>query len=65
MAHKVIILVLGSANMDLVLPVERLALAGETIPGGDLALFPGGKGANQACAVGRFCRARRSCRPGG
>jgi ribokinase len=40
--------------MDLVLPVERLPLAGETIPGGDLALFPGGKGANQACAVGRL-----------
>ncbi len=39
--------------MDLVLPVERLALAGETISGGDLALFPGGKGANQACAAGR------------
>ncbi len=54
MEHTVNILVLGSANMDLVLPVERLALAGETIAGGDLALYPGGKGANQACAVGRL-----------
>jgi len=48
------IVVIGSANMDLVLPVERLARAGETISGGDLALFPGGKGANQACAVGKL-----------
>lgn len=54
MEHTVNIVVLGSANMDLVLPVERLALAGETISGGDLALFPGGKGANQAYAVGRL-----------
>jgi ribokinase len=51
--HKGSIVVLGSANMDLVFPVERLALAGETIAAGDLALFPGGKGANQACADGR------------
>jgi len=42
------IVVAGSANTDLVLPVERLARASETISGGDLALFPGGKGANQA-----------------
>jgi ribokinase len=54
--HKGSIVVLGSANMDLVFPVERLALAGETIAAGDLALFPGGKGANQACAVGRLGR---------
>jgi ribokinase len=40
--------------MDLVLTVERLPCAGETIPGGDLALFPGGKGANQACAAARL-----------
>jgi ribokinase len=48
------IVVMGSANMDLVLPVERLPRAGETISGGDLALYPGGKGANQASAVGRL-----------
>lgn len=40
--------------MDLVLPVERLARAGETIPGGDLAMFAGGKGANQACSAARL-----------
>ena len=54
MEGRVNIVVVGSANMDLVLPVERLARAGETISGGDLALFPGGKGANQACAVGKL-----------
>jgi ribokinase len=46
--------VVGSANMDLVLPVGRIPRAGETISGGDLALIPGGKGANQACAAGRL-----------
>jgi ribokinase len=48
------IIVIGSANMDLVLSVDRLPRAGETIAGGDLALYPGGKGANQACAAGRL-----------
>jgi ribokinase len=48
------VIVLGSANMDLVLPVARLPRLGETITGGDLALYPGGKGANQACAAGRL-----------
>lgn len=48
------IFVLGSANMDLVLPVDHLPRAGETLSGGDLALFPGGKGANQACAAARL-----------
>jgi ribokinase len=48
------IVVLGSLNIDLVLPVDRLPRPGETLTGGDLALFEGGKGANQACAVGRL-----------
>ena len=51
MSAKVV--VLGSANMDIVLPVPRLVRAGETISGGDLAFYPGGKGANQACAAAR------------
>lgn len=40
--------------MDLVIGVERLVREGETLPGGDLQLFPGGKGANQACAAARL-----------
>jgi ribokinase len=48
------IVVLGSLNIDLVVAVERLPLPGETLNGGDLALFEGGKGANQACAAGRL-----------
>src|SRR5216684_8473215 len=48
------ITVVGSANMDLVIGVERLVRTGETLPGSDLELFPGGKGANQACAAARL-----------
>ena len=48
------IFVIGSANMDLVLPVPRFPAAGETLQGGDLELHAGGKGANQACAAGRL-----------
>jgi ribokinase len=54
MPKAINILVIGSANMDLVLSVDRLARAGETIRGGDLALFAGGKGANQACAAAKL-----------
>ena len=48
------IVILGSLNIDLVVAVERMPRPGETLSGGDLALFDGGKGANQACAVGRL-----------
>jgi len=48
------IVVVGSANMDIVLPVARLAAPGETILGGDVAFFPGGKGANQAAAAAKL-----------
>lgn len=45
--------VVGSANVDLVVPVPRHPAGGETILGGDLVRHPGGKGANQAVAAAR------------
>ncbi|MET8943937.1 ribokinase [Streptomyces sp. NPDC004542] len=48
------LLVVGSANADLVIDVERRPGAGETVLGGDLAVHPGGKGANQAVAAARL-----------
>ena len=47
------ILVFGSINIDVVVPVPALPHAGETVLGGDYALLPGGKGANQALAARR------------
>lgn len=45
------IVVLGSLNIDLVQRVSRMPLVGETLTGGDLETYAGGKGANQACAA--------------
>ncbi|QWT24577.1 ribokinase [Subtercola sp. PAMC28395] len=45
------VFVLGSLNVDSVVRVERHPLPGETLRGGDLATFWGGKGANQAVAA--------------
>jgi len=46
------ILVVGSANMDLVVRAGRFPAPGETIFGEGFAMHPGGKGANQAvCAA--------------
>ncbi|GAA1267366.1 ribokinase [Saccharothrix xinjiangensis] len=47
-------LVLGSANADLVVPVPRRPGAGETVLGGDAVVLPGGKGANTAVAAARL-----------
>jgi len=46
--------VLGSANMDLVIRVPRFAKPGETLLGGSFETCPGGKGANQAVAIGKL-----------
>lgn len=48
------LLVVGSANADLVIGVERRPAAGETVLGSDLVIHPGGKGANQAVAAGKL-----------
>ncbi|MGW5128435.1 ribokinase [Streptomyces sp. NPDC004069] len=48
------IAVVGSLNLDLVTPVPRHPVPGETVLGGDIAEHPGGKGANQAVAAARL-----------
>ena len=47
---------MGSANLDLVVEVDKIPVAGETVLGGDLRRIPGGKGANQAVAAARLGR---------
>ncbi|WP_394433918.1 ribokinase [Streptomyces sp. SGAir0957] len=48
------LLVVGSANADLVVGVDRRPAAGETVLGSDLVTHPGGKGANQAVAAAKL-----------
>lgn len=48
------ILVLGSFMMDQVVTTPRAPKNGETIIGNNFAVFPGGKGANQAVAAARL-----------
>lgn len=47
------ILVVGSANTDMVIRLDRLPKAGETLLGGRFTIAAGGKGANQAVAAAR------------
>jgi ribokinase len=55
---RVVILVVGSLNMDLVARCPRLPAPGETILGSDFARSPGGKGANGATAAARLLTPR-------
>lgn len=48
------VLVIGSLNMDLVTELNKMPDLGETVLGKGLRYIPGGKGANQACAVGKL-----------
>jgi ribokinase len=47
------VVVLGSANLDLVYEVDRIPAPGETLLSRGFAAFPGGKGNNQAIATAR------------
>ena len=47
------IVVVGSANTDMVVKVPRLPRPGETVIGGEFIMAAGGKGANQAVAAAR------------
>jgi ribokinase len=51
--EEVHVVVVGSANFDLVVKAERLPKEGESLLATNLKFFPGGKGANQAVAVAR------------
>lgn len=46
--------VLGSVNLDLIVQVQQLPKAGETVTGGAYTALPGGKGANVAVAAKRL-----------
>jgi ribokinase len=48
------VLVIGSANMDLVLSVEKFPQPGETIFGKKFEMYPGGKGSNQAVCCAKL-----------
>ncbi|MFH5821216.1 ribokinase [Georgenia sp. AZ-5] len=47
------VVVVGSANADLVLDIDHRPAPGETILASDVVTTPGGKGANQAVAAGK------------
>lgn len=48
------ITVVGSLNMDVVIETSHMPECGETISGKNVTMVPGGKGANQAYAVGKL-----------
>jgi ribokinase len=48
------IVVVGSINIDLVTTAKRIPLEGETVTGTGFQTHAGGKGANQAVAIGRL-----------
>jgi ribokinase len=48
------IVVVGSANVDMVVKSPHIPRPGETVLGGEFTMVPGGKGANQAVAAARM-----------
>jgi ribokinase len=57
------LVVFGSLNLDLVLPVGKLPGPGQTVLGGELRRYAGGKGANQAVAAARLTDAAKGAGP--
>lgn len=51
--HHGRVIVVGASNTDLVVHCPKLPQPGESVLGGDLLTFAGGKGANQAVAAAR------------
>lgn len=51
--ERTVIVVVGSANMDVVFTTSRIPTPGETLLASSLAKYPGGKGLNQAVASAR------------
>lgn len=51
--HPSRVVIVGSANMDVVFTVDRMPLPGETLLADDATRHPGGKGLNQAVAAAR------------
>lgn len=48
------IVIVGSANTDMVIKTQRIPAPGETVAGGEFIMAAGGKGANQAVAAARL-----------
>src|SRR5690606_14191341 len=46
--------IIGSANIDMVVKTKAIPVLGETVLGGEFFMNPGGKGANQAVAIARL-----------
>lgn len=59
------VIVVGSVNTDLVVRCGCLPAPGETVLGGNLQTYPGGKGANQAVAAARAAGAAGAAGTGG
>lgn len=54
MEDELMIIVIGSLNMDLVIQSDRIPRPGETVLGNGFRQIPGGKGANQANAISKL-----------
>lgn len=48
------ILVIGSLNTDISITMKKMPIIGETVLGDSLQYTNGGKGANQACSIGKL-----------